>query len=129
MRRILAAAIVGSLTFTSIAHADVIPPDVDACQGKTAGEACSVMESAGACKDDTCSRVNYGAWDKDAMPSPPTTSYACVRCIAGATPTKNVAPATDDKSGCSFGRSAGPFALACVPALVIGLIKRRRNRR
>ena len=65
------------------ARADVIPPDVSACSGQQAGAACTYNSTAGICQDGTCSRLDYTNWDKDASASPPSTSYACVKCATG----------------------------------------------
>jgi hypothetical protein len=108
------------------AFADVTPPDVSACQGKAVGAACTMSATAtGVCAKGTCSRLDYGSWDRDAMSSPPTVSYECVRCVEGSPATT---PA-NDSGGCSMAaRSAGTWALALTPAVALALWERRRRR-
>ena len=65
------------------AHADVVPPDTAACSGKQAGAACTYNGATGICQDGTCSRLDYANWDRDASASPPTASYACLKCVTG----------------------------------------------
>lgn len=65
------------------ARADVIPPDTAACSGKAAGAACTLSGSAGICQDGICSRLDYANWDRDASASPPSTTYACAKCVTG----------------------------------------------
>lgn len=129
MARLLAA----SLTFaavlgTTIAHADVISPEEDACRGKSAGATCTATSGGktveGACAAATCSRLDYGSWNRDASPSPPSKSYPCVTCQPGA-------PAPGDDAGCAvssgLARTAAPFGLAAIPAVVVALLRRRRR--
>jgi hypothetical protein len=140
---VAASGFVPLTAFESIAHADVIPPDVDACNGKKAGDACNVSGSAGTCAASKCSRLDYANWDRDASPTPPTVEYDCVRCVSGATGGDGGASTGGDggastptskaeDSGCSFGsgvRRVGPWALAAVPGLAIALFGRRTARR
>lgn len=63
------------------ASADVPPPGVEECSALAVGDACTVGEEDGACRESTCGRLDYST-------SPPqTVSYACVVCTPGATPT------------------------------------------
>ena len=64
------------------ARADLIDPAEEAC-GK-AGDACEVDGQAGACKAETCSRLDYSNMEADDTPG--TREYECVRCIVGAKP-------------------------------------------
>lgn len=66
------------------AHADVPPPETQPCTGKQAGTACTYQSKAGTCQNGTCSKLDYLSWDRDASASPPTTSYACVKCETAA---------------------------------------------
>ncbi len=128
MRRILGPALFTlALVTAAPARADVVPPEVTACSGKEIGAACSQPDSvAGACAKGTCSKLDYSRWDRDAMSSPPTMQYECVKCVAG-TP-QTTAPASG--GGCALvARRAGPWALAAVPALVLAVLGRRRGRR
>jgi len=67
--------------FASVARADLVPPDVTECQSATAGASC--RGGAGTCVMDTCSRLDYANWNRDASPSPPSVQYACLRCVSG----------------------------------------------
>jgi hypothetical protein len=71
------------LLFGSQAHADVIPPEVGACQNKQLGDPCTNGSSTGTCQNQTCSKLDYTSWDRDASSSPPSVSYACLKCIPG----------------------------------------------
>jgi hypothetical protein len=135
----LAPALAFGLVLAAVpaARADVVPPDVAACDGKTAGAPCTpIAGSPGTCKASKCSRLDYSKWDRDASPSPPSVTYDCLTCAAGADAgtdgdAGSTQPASsDDSSGCSFAvRRAGPWALALVPALVLAFLERRRSRR
>ena len=129
------------------AAADVIPPDVDACRTLSVGAACGGGMSgvpAGRCQNDTCTRLDYANWNRDAMAMPPTMNYACVRCVAGGTgdggpsvtdsgTDASTAPTPSASSGgCSVGSSEsvsrrfGPWLLAgLVWAVFLG--RRRRE--
>jgi hypothetical protein len=74
------------LLLAAPARADLVPPEVSACAAKQAGAACT-NNGPGVCKDSTCSRLDYSKWDRDASSSPPTTTYACLECVNGATAT------------------------------------------
>jgi hypothetical protein len=113
------------------AAADVIPPDVDACRALQVGAACGGMTGvpAGRCQNDTCTRLDYANWNRDAMATPPSMSYACVRCVAGA---DGGAAPTSSSGGCSVGssesvgRRLGPWLIAgLVWAVFLG--RRRRE--
>jgi hypothetical protein len=84
MRTTLRLAVLLSLTFplAATARADVLPPEVGACQSKQAGEPCT-YNGSGTCQNQTCSRLDYSRWDRDASSGPPTTSYACLMCLTG----------------------------------------------
>lgn len=127
---LLAGSILGVSCFVSVvAHADVISPEEDACRGKSAGASCTATSGdkkiAGACAAATCSRLDYGSWNRDASPSPPSKDYPCVTCQAGG----GSVPADD--VGCSvssnLARTAAPFGLAAIPAVVVALVRRRRR--
>jgi MYXO-CTERM domain-containing protein len=65
----------------SFARADVPPPDVDACEGRQAGEACTIEgyldqpDQTGVCVSTTCESTTPNR--PDAGPRP---DYACIRC-------------------------------------------------
>lgn len=125
------------LLATTPALADVVPPDVDACNGRAVGAACggTMGVPAGTCRNATCTRLDYAGWNRDAMAMPPTMQYPCVRCEGGATDAgpadagATTPPATSSNSGCavggSLGRRVGPWALAGL-AWVVLLGRRRR---
>jgi hypothetical protein len=89
MNRILTASaslFCFSLLSTS-ALADAIDPFAYACQGKHAGDTCTVTANCGDCADEhgtcldtTCARADYQHWDRDASPSPPIEYYDCLIC-------------------------------------------------
>jgi len=133
---------VSAMLFLGVAaHADVPPPETEPCVGKQPGDAC-VYNGSGTCQNQTCSRLDYANWDQDASPSPPSTTYACVKCVAGLPTDTNTAtdtstsadggePPSDDDSGCSIGRRSAtqrvvPWLLAAAFSL---LFLRRRRRR
>ena len=68
--------------FAAPARADLIPPEVGACQAKQAGDTCTYTNS-GTCQNQTCSKLDYANWDRDASSGPPSTTYACLKCMAG----------------------------------------------
>ncbi len=120
-------------TATSLALADVTPPDVDACRTTDAGGACTLNGVAGACRQGTCTRVDYMNWNRDASSTPPTVSYDCVRCVTGTATDASAAPPapTSASGGCSvgdLGRAVGPWALAAIPLALVLLGRRRRAR-
>lgn len=122
------------------AAGDVIPPDVDACRSQQVGAACggAMGVPAGRCQQDTCSRIDYAGWNRDAMAAPPSMQYACVRCVAGASDAgSNDGGAADggaapsSSGGCSVvttpaGRRFGPWLLAGLVGAAF-LVRRRRE--
>jgi cobalamin biosynthesis Mg chelatase CobN len=77
---------VATLFVGSDARADVPPPETEPCLNKTAGAACVYGDGGtGTCQEQTCSKIDYLGWDRDASSSPPTASYACLKCITGTT--------------------------------------------
>lgn len=132
MRRlVLVSVLASSLVVAPTVLADVTPPDVTACQGKSIGAACTEGSSSGACTAGKCSKLDYSGWDRDASSSPPTIQYDCVKCVAGATPDAGAQTSSGgDGGGCSMSvRRVGSWALAAVPAIVLALWGRRRSRR
>ena len=116
-----------------VLRADVPPPNVAQCNGKTAGDTCTTDDSKpGACASSTCSKLDYS----DGTP-PGTTTYPCLICTAGTAPSSTTTSTssgsttpTQGGSGCSLAvaaRVAGAGGLAViVPA--IALLARRRRR-
>lgn len=119
------------------AAADVIPPDVDACRSQQVGSACggTVGVPAGRCQQDTCSRIDYAGWNRDAMAAPPSMQYPCVRCVSGSASDAAVADggaaSPSSSGGCSVvttaaGRRFGPWLLAGLVGAAF-LVRRRRD--
>lgn len=132
MRRfVLLSVLASSLVVAPTVLADVTPPDVSACQGKSLGAACGDGSSAGACAAGKCYKLDYSKWDRDASSSPPSVEYDCVKCVPGAAPDAGGQTSSGgDGGGCSMSvRRAGSWALAAVPAIVLALLGRRRSRR
>ncbi len=61
--------------------ADVIPPEVMACNKLDAGATCTT--GIGSCQPGTCSKLDYSNWDAGSGHGPPTVSYACLKCVQG----------------------------------------------
>jgi hypothetical protein len=98
------------------ALADGLPPETWPCMEKKAGDACTDQATGqkGGCVATTCT---------NAKPDGTSTSYACVKCVAGAP--------TEDDGGCTVGmprvaRRAAPWLLAGAFSLLF-LAKRRRR--
>lgn len=79
LRFSFAVALIG---WGGAARADVAPPETSPCVGKQVGDSCT-YNGAGVCQSSTCSKLDYLNWDRDASSSPPTTTYACVKCLPG----------------------------------------------
>jgi MYXO-CTERM domain-containing protein len=96
MKRIVPVMVLTSIMLLGpAAMADVIPPEVAACEGLDAGNTCN----GGVCQKSTCSRLDYS------QGSPPvgTIAYDCVKC--GSSP--NGQGGTSGGSGGSAGGKAG----------------------
>lgn len=116
-------------------RADVPPPEEFECRGVALGAACS----EGTCQNGTCRRTNYAGWNRDASSTPPTTSYACVLCLAAGEADAAIdadgsagGKAPDKKdTGCTLGAASagGNTGLACVAAAAALAIRHRRRRR
>jgi MYXO-CTERM domain-containing protein len=65
------------LSMNRAAAADVIPPEVWACNTLDAGAPCS----GGNCQPATCTKLDYTNWDAGSGQSPPSVSYACLKCV------------------------------------------------
>jgi hypothetical protein len=130
-----------TLLFGLSAQADVIPEDVGACNAKEAGAACS-YNGNGTCQTATCYRLDYAHWDHDASTSPPSASYACLKCVTGTatqtgTSTNTSAdggtpPATDNGS-CTIASRAtakkvAPWLMASTFSLLFLFFRRHRQR-
>ncbi len=129
--RLLRALPLSLLLFAAPAAADVVPPEVSACRGRIAGAACGneLGLPAGVCRDDTCSRLDYVNWNRDASPSPPYMQYACVRCVTPGDGGADAGASGPAQGGCAvgstLGRRVGPWALvALVWAAFLGRKRR-----
>jgi hypothetical protein len=87
------------------AWADVPPPGVEACSGKSIGASCSSSDSGdGTCQNASCNKLKYNCSGVDGWSgSGPcgSESYACVRCVAGDSEDTGA-----DDGGCSSQRVA-----------------------
>ena len=129
-------------------RADLAPPETQPCQGKAAGAACN-YNGAGACRSETCTKLDYANWDHDASTSPPSTTYACLKCVPGegtatttttttttstttATKTDDNPPPAKDDGACSVGKSTtakrvAPWILAGAFSLLFLFGRRRKQ--
>ena len=73
------------LLFGPPARADVLPPEVQPCNGKQVGDACT-YNGSGTCQNQTCSRLDYANWNRDASSGPPSMTYTCLECLGGTGP-------------------------------------------
>jgi hypothetical protein len=88
------------LSFGSLpARADVPPPGAEACDDKSAGDAC---EGVGTCKESTCRRADLANWDRDAEAGPPSIEYDCLLCVD-----KSGEPLEPGRGGSGAGGKAG----------------------
>ena len=131
LRSWVVAAAAGLVVSSSaaVAVADTIPPDVSACDGKTAGQACTYLSASGSCASATCSKLDYSHLDDAGQPT--TASYACLDCKTsdgGATNDAGEA-IPDSHGGCSASgtRAAGTFALALLPLIALRAFGRRKK--
>lgn len=126
------------------ARADVAPPETQPCVGKSAGDAC-VYNGNGTCQAQTCNKLDYANWDRDASSSPPSTTYVCVKCIVGTTTGTMTAtntatntnsdggtPPSNGDSSCSIGRQGAakrvaPWLMAGAFSLLFLFGRRRRQ--
>jgi MYXO-CTERM domain-containing protein len=115
-----------TVVISAPARADIPPPDVEPCTGKTAGAACT-YGSAGTCRESTCN-----------SPSPPPSgsTYACIRCVTGTATSTATATNTDTSSGdswCSVGKGSTasrfvPWLMAATFSLLFLFGRRRRQK-
>ena len=87
--------------FVAPVRADLIPPENQPCEFKQAGAACVLRDVAGTCQTRTCSRLDYAHWDRDASPSPPSTTYACLQCVVGSSTNTGTSSGTSSGTGTS----------------------------
>ncbi|MEZ4389647.1 MAG: hypothetical protein R3A48_01015 [Polyangiales bacterium] len=133
VRVLLVSCVVGlaQLSAGGAARADVTPPEVEACSGRSVGASCMVPGGAsGTCQSGTCTRIDYAGWNRDASAAPPTMEYPCVRCVSGAAVDGGSAVASGDEGGCAVqpggvARAAGPWLIAALPFAL--LFARRRK--
>lgn len=135
LRHTLLLASLLVLTAPGLASADAIPPDVQACDMQTMGAMCTIPDGSramGTCAMDTCHRLDYAHWDRDASTGPPSVAYDCVRCVVGG-PTDGGPSASDaghgdmapPRTGCSASPArAGGLVWLVLAAL--GMLARRR---
>lgn len=128
----LAAA---GLLAPQIAAADVPPEESEACEGKAAGQPCTLRGQAGSCQPGKCSRLDYSRGTP-----PEVVESDCIRCTtdgaanpgpssatsADASSTKTEPPPVSG-SRCSFVGEGAGLSLALFSTL--GLVLRRRRPR
>jgi hypothetical protein len=127
--RAASASLFCFLLLPTSALADAIDPYAYACQGKDAGDTCTVAmncgsasncaDEHGSCLGTTCSRLDYQHWDRDASSTPPVDYYPCLVCNAdggvawfpeGGTPdaaSSHTAGGGDDPAGYNEAGAAG----------------------
>ncbi len=131
LRRTVAWAAALALTgLAAVAQADIPPPNTAGCQSKSAGAACKTDgDASGSCVTQTCSKLDYAHWDKDASSSPPSRNYDCLKCelSTATTPTTSGSTTTTSSSSCHAG-PVGSAAAAIGLAGAVALILRRRAR-
>ncbi len=72
---IVPALLVSLFALPSVASADVIPFEVEACSGKKEGAKCTMFDQPGTCAQSTCSKLDYS---QGTPPKPK--KYDCVVC-------------------------------------------------
>jgi hypothetical protein len=128
MKSLLPAYLCFALTVAAGAPvlADIPPPEVEPCRGKTAGASCT-YEGAGTCQDSTC---------LSASPPPSGSSYACLKCVTGTSTLTSTATDTgtdtSDSGSCSMGKNptmerVAPWLVGVVFCLLF-LFGRQRRR-
>jgi len=126
MRRIAFLSFTVLLSSAAPALADVIPPEVEPCMGRSAGDACTLSGENGTCAESRCTRLDYG--NRDGSGPPSTVEYDCLKCEPGGEPTE---PTGGEASGgCSatggeLGLTGGFFALG----LALFSLRRAQARR
>jgi hypothetical protein len=106
------ALFVSLLATAAVALADVPPPDIGGCNGKTAGASCEKDDgSAGTCADATCTRNDYSEG-----PPPKPVEYACLKCVTGAAPAPTAPPPEKKSGSCAVAPGLGLAALAALLA-------------
>lgn len=95
-----------ALTFAGPARADVPPPEVEQCAGKSVGDRCG---NNGICQEGSCGRAT-----PDGM-----VTYSCTKCVEGTAP-------ASEKRNCSGAPDAMGFGLFGLLA-VVGLKRSTRR--
>jgi len=123
--RLAVASFLAAIALSSSARADVPPPDTLSCRTASEGDSCDPDDQAkidgglkrGTCRKATCSRLDYGNWNRDASATPPTMSYECLKCLLGndggadfAPPADAAVPATGGSGGQSGAGGSGGAA-------------------
>lgn len=126
MKAILSSLFIFVASIPLAAHADVTPPDVQACfeTGGSEGSKCTLNGTSGTCQKSTCARLDYSHWD-GGMPG--SIQYDCLKCIVAVSEDSSSSsggcgsvarPSTPKELGALF--IAGSFSL-------LFLLKRRRR--
>jgi hypothetical protein len=142
MKRFLASTtfLCASALFASPSRADVAPPETQPCVGKATGAAC-VYNGNGTCQTETCSKLDYANWNRDASSWPPSKTYTCLKCLIGTTTDTNTVTSTESDGGgdapsyadssCSISRQGtakriAPWLMAGAFSLLFLFGRRRR---
>lgn len=127
------ASTVALVLVSSVALADVPPPNTGDCTSKQAGEACEQDRGGGSgvCTKSTCTRLDYSQRNDAGAPTP--VMYECLVCEAasatdGGSTADGGTDAAKDSSGCA---STGGAARWGAAGLLVGLalLLRARPRR
>lgn len=107
------------------AHADVVNPEDEACEGKRQGDACEADGRRGRCEPGQCCRNDYS------QGTPPRTVCSpCQTCRQGPPDPKD-GKGEEEKSGCATSPGApgvlGGLGVLAGLALVVGLRRTRRD--
>lgn len=128
MQRIAFLSFALLLSNAAPALADVIPPEVEPCMGRSAGDACTISGDSGTCAESRCTRLDYG--NRDGSGPPSTVEYDCLKCEPGGEPTEPTPESPGASGGCSatggeLGLTGGFFALG----LALFSLRRAQARR
>ena len=125
MTRLTLTILTFLLLVPSLAMADVVPPDVDACSSKKLGDDCTAGKITGTCQKGQHCSLKYSGCDSGSGPCGTTCKDALVCKEGSGTGTGGE---TDDSGGCTVSsleipvESAG--ALLAGLLLVLGLRRR-----
>jgi hypothetical protein len=122
------AVVMGLVCLPSAVYADVTPDGFEECVGRAPGDSCAT----GVCRAQTCSRLDYENWDRDADGGPPTIDYDCLLCQRGT----GGEGSSGDGSGCGscaasaegLGARGAALSFALMMGLFLGRARLRKPR-